>query len=189
MQNLIAHPIPNGHSWTLATYAIKYIEEAEQLYGSRTQTYIYGGVEFIADGPPKVWYPLNKYVVVQLTSSAALDLKQGIFQLAHEIIHVLSPNGQATANNLEEGLATYFSKVATDRDTGDPAYALHCITLSKYLLPYTLVSQLITAVPDAIQRIRAVQPVLGLVTKQDFVQAGIVVNPGLVDDLVKPMVY
>lgn len=189
MQNLIAHPIPNGHSWTLATYAIKYIEEVEQLYGPRTHTYIYGGVEFIPAGPPKVWYPLNKYVVVQLTSSAALDLKQGIFQLAHEIVHVLSPNGQATTNNLEEGLATYFSKVATDRDTNDPAYALHCITLTKYLLPFTLVAQLLATVPDAIQRLRAIQPVLGLVRKEDFAQAAIAVDPALVDELVKPMVY
>src|SRR5882757_1950178 len=99
-----------GYTGTLITLALQYLTEAESLFGQRTTDYIYGGVEFNHIGPPCIWFPSNKFVVVQLTQSTALDLRQGIFQLSHEIVHVISPNGQPTTTNLEEGLATWFSK-------------------------------------------------------------------------------
>lgn len=190
MQNLVAHPIPMGHTWTLTTYALKYLDELEQLYGPRTTTYIYGGVELIQTGPPKVWYPMNKYVVVQVTASTAAYLPQALFQLAHEMVHVLSPNGQATTNILEEGLATWFSKLATDRDSRDPNYAEPNIAASKYKVPFDMVSQLLAIDGDAIKKLRNVQPVLGLVSVADFPAAGLRSVPDeLVQNLVAPMVY
>jgi hypothetical protein len=189
MTNLIARPTHTGHTWTLTTYALKYLFEAETLYGTRTNHFEYMGLELNAAGPPKVWYPLNKYIIIQVSQSTANDTTQAIFQIAHEVVHVLSPNGQPTTNNLEEGLATYFSKIVTDRDTGDNSYATNCIQNTKYLKPFELIVKLLTADSDAIKKLRKFQPVIGSVTKQDFLDAGINIEDNIIDELIKPMEY
>jgi hypothetical protein len=189
MKNLIAFPTHTSYTWTLTTYALKYLLEAESLYGTRTKDYEYVGLELNETGPPRVWYPWNKYIVIQVSQTTANDTKQAIFQIAHEVVHVLSPNGQPTTNNLEEGLATYFSKIVTDRDSGGNSYAINSIQATKYLKPYQLVDKLITFDPNAIKKLRNIQPVLGQVTKQTFIDAGISLADDTIDELVKPMEY
>lgn len=189
MTNLIARPTHTGHTWTLTTYALKYLVEAETLYGARTNDFEYVGLELNEAGPPKVWYPWNKYIVIQVSQSTANDTRQAIFQIAHEVVHVLSPNGQPTTNNLEEGLATYFSKIVTDRDSGDNSYATNSIQTTKYFKPYELVEKLLTADPDAIKKLRKFQPVIGSITKQNFIDAGIILEDDIIDELIKPMEY
>jgi hypothetical protein len=189
MNNLIALPTHTGFTWTLTTYAIKYLIEAESLYGTRTKDYEYVGVELNEAGPPKVWYPWNKFIVIQVSRSTANDKRHAIFQLAHEVVHVLSPNGQPTTNNLEEGLATYFSKIVTDRDTGDNLYATNSIQPTKYLKPFELVEKLLIIDPDAIKKLRMHQPVIGNITKQNFLDAGLNLEDDIIDELIKPMEY
>jgi hypothetical protein len=189
MRNLIAKPIPNGYSSTLTTYALKYLLEAEGIYGQRTNDFIYGGVELNELGPPKIWYPYGKFVVIQVSYPSVFFLPQAIFQISHEVIHVLSPNGKETTNNLEEGLATYFSKIITDRDSGDPNYAINSINPTKYLVPYTLVSDLFIAQPNAIAELRKVQPVIDRITQEDFKKANINIAEELICELLKPMDY
>jgi hypothetical protein len=189
MKNLIAIPTHTGFTWTLTTYALKYLLEAENLYGTRTKDYEYVGIELNETGPPKVWYPWNKYIVIQVSQTTANDTRQAIFQIAHEVIHVLSPNGQPTTNNLEEGLATYFSKITTDRDSGDNSYALNSIQTTKYLKPYQLIEKLIAFDRDAIKKLRQIQPVLGQISKQTFIDAGIALADDIIDELIKPMEY
>ena len=185
----IADRTDNGYSWTLTTYALKYLLEAEQLYGGRTNDFIYGGLELNESGPSHVWYPYSKYVVIQVCKSTTTNLKQAIFQIAYEVIHVLSPNGQPTTNNLEEGLATYFSKLVTDRDSGDNSYANTSIRTSKYLKPFEMVEKLLKIDPDGIKKLRKFQPIIGYVSKKNFVDAGISVSDELIDELLKPMDY
>jgi hypothetical protein len=189
LKNLIANPTHTGFTWTLTTYALKYLLEAENLYGTRTRDYEYVGIELNETGPPKVWYPWNKYIVIQVSQTTANDVRQAILQIAHEVVHVLSPNGQPTTNNLEEGLATYFSKIATDRDTGDTSYAIDSIKPTKYFKPYQLIDKLISSDPDAIKKLRDIEPVLGRISKQTFADAGIVLDEDIIDELIKPMEY
>jgi len=128
-------------------------------------------------------------IVIQVSQSTANDTRQAIFQIAHEVVHVLSPNGQPTTNNLEEGLATYFSKILTDRDTGDNLYATNSIQPTKYFKTFELVNKLLTSDPDAIKKLRKFQPVIGSISKQNFVDAGINLGDDLIDELIKPMEY
>ena len=189
MVNLIANKFPGGYSFTLTTYALKYLLEAESIFGPRTKDYTYAGIELNPVGPPLIWYPFDKFVVIQVSESTALDAKQAIFQIAHEIIHVLSPNGQAKTSNLEEGLATYFSKIVTDRDTDDFDYAINAIKLTKYFYPYELITKLLDIKPDAIFELRKIQPMLGKISKEDFKNASINVDENLIDELLKIMDY
>ena len=56
MKNLIAKPIPDGYTFTLTTYALKYLIEAETLFGARINDYEYMGLELIEDGHnPQCW--------------------------------------------------------------------------------------------------------------------------------------
>ncbi|HWI56310.1 MAG TPA: hypothetical protein VNZ22_03735 [Bacillota bacterium] len=106
---LFATPIENGFTWTLASRLGDMLHLAEDLFGARDASYTILGVEFVAD-LPRLWFPGNRrHVVVQLHSSAAMDMSRACYQLAHETVHLLSPNGGGAASNLEEGVATYFA--------------------------------------------------------------------------------
>lgn len=67
MKNLVAFPTHNGFTWTLTTYALKYLIEAKSLYGKRKSDYRYVGLELNENRPPKVWYLWNKYIVIQVS--------------------------------------------------------------------------------------------------------------------------
>ena len=101
-------------SWTLASRMGHILRFAEARYGPRDRNWTLLGVEFTSRPAPQVWYPtfdgIGDSVIVQLTRSAATDETRALFQLSHEVVHLLSPAGPgAKASVLEEGLATYTS--------------------------------------------------------------------------------
>lgn len=103
-------PIQNGHSWTITSKLSHIIQTAECNYGERDKTYTILGVEFTNNGNPQIWYPGNcKHIAIQITMNCQNDLNRAVFQVAHEVIHCLSPSGGQNANVLEEGLANLFS--------------------------------------------------------------------------------
>lgn len=79
--------------------------------------------------------------------------------------------------------------MVTDRDTAYSDYATNYIISTKYFYPYQLVDKLLSNQPNAIRELRKVQPVIGKITKQDFVKAGLEVDESLIDELVKPIDY
>ena len=108
-QLFFATPIPNGYTWTLASRLGDMLSLAEELLGPRDMTYTILGVE-IGPDIPRLWYPGNrKNVIVQLSPSAAKNPPRACYQLAHETVHLLAPNGGGPATNLEEAVACYFA--------------------------------------------------------------------------------
>ncbi|WP_084448066.1 hypothetical protein [Hymenobacter roseosalivarius] len=190
---MIAQKINGGYSYTLATYALEFLHKAEHLFGSKTNHYTFGGVEVAANATPMVWYPViggHQYIMAQVTPDALEDNREAMFQLSHEMVHVLSPNGKPFTNNIEEGLAAWFSIRMTEEFAHDRSYAEQSVATSAYSYPCQLVTNLLLIEPDAIRRLRMVQPVLGLVTAADFVAAGLTAVPHcLIEELVKPMNY
>jgi hypothetical protein len=84
--------------------------EAEELYGHRDLHWTPIGVEFFACSVPQIWFPGNRnHVAIRLTLFALNDLNEALWQLAHEIVHILGPVERGQANNLEEGVATHFA--------------------------------------------------------------------------------
>ena len=188
MNTFTAPSHPKGLGWTFTTYALKYLDELEANYGPRTAVLPYGGVELIPHGRPHTWYPNSSHIVVRLNTSVLNSLPEAIFQLSHEIVHVLCDGGPyRQAINLEEGLATWFSKLATDRDSGNPHYASQAIAMDpRYQAAYTVVDQLLQQDSDAIKKLRSIQPVLGSVSSADFTTAGVNVAPSLISSLLAP---
>lgn len=179
----------NSSDHTLTTLALTYLIEAEKLYGKKTQQYEYGGIELTNDDNPRIWFPFPKFVVIKVTKDCLHDIRTAIFQISHEVIHILSPTGQPVTNVLEEGLATYFSKKVTDRDTGDNNFAMTSISSTPYFRPYQLVNQLLEQNPNAITELRKIQPTLGNLTENDFKAANINFDKNLIAELVSPMKY
>ena len=106
---LVRQCLPNGYTWTLASRLGDMIYMAEKLFGPRDLSYTILGIEFVADGP-RIWYPGDrKHIIIQLCPSAATDMSQACYQMAHETIHLLAPSGGQNANNFEEGIACYFA--------------------------------------------------------------------------------
>lgn len=188
MNSFTTPVLTGGLGWTLTTYALKYLNELETTYGRRTGVLPYGGVELIPSGRPNVWYPFEAYIVARLHDSVLNSLPQAIFQLSHEMVHVLCDGGpHKTAIQLEEGFAVWFSKLATDRDSGYPNYADVSIAADvTYQGAFNLVTQLLGIDSDAIKKLRGVQPKLGSVSAADFKSAGLVVPDTLVSDLLAP---
>jgi hypothetical protein len=124
----VANPSPpSGQTWTLPLLFGNLLTEAETRYGPRDPSWTPLGVDF-SDGAPCIWYPgSNKNVVISLDRSASKDIYKAYFQLAHEVIHILSPTGISNALVVEEGLATIFcdemsAKAGSGYRTTDQSY-------------------------------------------------------------------
>lgn len=160
-----ATPLQNSTGWTftLTTLLGDCLSHAEAQFGQRDLTYTVLGVEF--GGPnPKIWYPGDcKHVSVMLSASCLNDIDRAIFQLAHEVVHLLSPTGQSDANVLEEGLAThfqhYYSKLRGIAYTNDD---------QKYLAAERDVQTLLALKHDAIKLVRQTQPCISKITDQQL---------------------
>lgn len=117
---LLAEPIPNGYSWTLASRLGQMLECAEKYFGARAKKWTLLGIEFTRGGP-SLWFPGHPRrcdIIIQLGVRAATDHEFGCWQLAHEVLHVLSPVELGAATVLEEGLATFFQYLYLETHLG-----------------------------------------------------------------------
>lgn len=145
---------------------------AEATYGARDLSYSFLGVSFDDDGPnirftvgcDGLWTELNTGVLQDGREDQAL------YQIAHEVIHVLAPNQKTPTLMIEEALATWFSihapifnwhgyrRAAIDHLTGN------------YRDAYVLFQELISRAPDAIVQLRAVRRNFFDMDEQFFLQ-------------------
>jgi hypothetical protein len=88
-----------------------------------------------------------------LTDSARTDPAQAIFQLAHEVVHLLAPTGRYETVVFEEGLATLFSNEMAEKHG-----SLMRADRPDYLDAADLVRRFLTQYPDGVRAIRAQQP-------------------------------
>lgn len=144
--------IPNGYTWTLASRLGDMLYLAEDLLGPRDLTYTILGIEIGPDNP-RLWYPGNRHsVIVQLAPSAATDAAMACYQLAHETVHLLAPNGGGSATNLEEAVACYFAAYFMKSRFAQPAWHPDIPSYSRAL---SVISQRMDADVRCIKRLRS----------------------------------
>ena len=153
---LSAKPTDNGFTWTLASRMAQALREAEKHYGKRDKSWTLLGVEFTTAKQPQVWYPYSqdneKFLIIQLTQKASCNDKEALFQLSHEVIHLLSPAGGGVKTNVfEEGLAAYFSVQFLKQQGFDVSDKY--IGITAYKEAYNAVASLYELEEDADQRI------------------------------------
>ncbi len=156
-QRLVAHAVEQGYTWTFTSKLGQILQDAEQHYGKRDHSWTLLGIEFSSDQQPKVWYPYSqdneKFIIIQLTQKAYCQEKIAIYQIAHEVIHLLSPLGAGQKSNvLEEGLATYFAIQQLEKHHYSQSEDF--IASRYYRNAYHVVRQLYALYPDTDQKIR-----------------------------------
>jgi hypothetical protein len=160
-----------SYEGTLKREMLKILEEAEFWFGPRDRSY-----ELLAPrisesfyATPAI-YPFRK-IRIFLTKEAKLAPYYATYELAHELVHVLSPVLMLRPIVLEEGLATYFSFKYVKRihnvqfeTTGDRHYDAAC----------RAVSRLISKNEFVIKELRAHQPIISKIDVKLLVEvAGI----------------
>ena len=146
-------PTRDGYRFSLTTLLSTLLGEAEQMFGPRDMSYTPVGIEFYGNRP-QVWYPgTNKHISIILTDSAREDPPQAVFQLAHEVVHILSPSVGVSAPVIEEGLSALFQQRASDN------YNLNLVIVSKpYIEAANLTNRLLKGRIDVIRRLRKIEP-------------------------------
>jgi hypothetical protein len=165
-------PTPNGGTWTLTTYFGQMLSEAEELYGHRDLNWTPIGVEFFDCTVPHIWFPGNRnHVAIRLTLSALYDLNEALWQLAHEIVHILGPVATGAVNNLEEGVATHFAlNVSYYPDKSRQALFRQKVEQkeSPYHSPLRDAETLLQMDPGIIKELRKQQPYLSRITAKQI---------------------
>lgn len=156
----------------------------EKRYGSRDRSWTYLGVDF-SDGVPYVWFPGNneepprQHIAISLSAEAFSDRQRTVYQLAHECVHLLAPVVKGGARVIEEGLATAFSEDMIEYwcdNTSKQAYT----STQKYIDAAARVRELLALAPDAILRLRAIEPEFNKMTADTIARVQLNVPPALV---------
>jgi hypothetical protein len=156
---ILANRTETGFTWTVVSRLSEILQNAEKRYGKRDPSWTLLGVEFTNLNQPEIWYPFisdgRQHLIIQLTKSASKNEKEALFQLSHEVIHLLSPAGKEHSSVFEEGLATYFSienMKALNYDI-DERY----ISQKKYQQAYQLIDHLYKSFPNTEDRIKTLR--------------------------------
>ncbi|EMI5464322.1 hypothetical protein R8E95_004413 [Enterobacter roggenkampii] len=105
-----------------------------------------------------------------------------MYELAHECIHLLAPTGGRSAPVIEEGLATVFSEDMIEYWCGNTHKQAYTTDL-KYADAAARVRELLDTEPDAIHRLREVQPAFYMMKADTFIRAGLSIDPELIEVL------
>ncbi|WP_367209924.1 hypothetical protein [Sphingobacterium sp. R2] len=172
----------------------KYLKEAEIMFGNKID-YHYGGLSYYNGNPIVVDNGLDpetgkdSYKIMLNGIGAINDLTDGIFQLSHEVVHLISPVKQVAGreiNYLEEGMAVYFSKVIIERDTGDLSFCQNAFKNNpKYLKALNLYQELISIDQYAVKKLRVKSPIIADITTTNFKEIGIKASEDLIGELLK----
>ncbi len=173
------------------TLQYEYLAEAEKLFGPKTD-YGYVGMGYHKFAPRTLLYSKDtitgrNFFQIELYRKALDDRKDGIFQLSHEVVHLISPVEQVDGNEvnyLEEGMATYLSKIITERETKDYEFCATMFSKSpRYLKAYMLYLSLVEVDKNAVKKLRKITPVLAQIKPEDFVKSGLKADDELIEAL------
>lgn len=107
--NILDQTHINEDKYNLSFWLRDMLRMAEDLYGPRDPSY---SVSHIDTGHEisRIMFSGNNSnnIYIRLETDPADWISQALYQLAHETVHLLAPV-RGKANNLEEGVATYFA--------------------------------------------------------------------------------
>lgn len=167
---------------TLARRLEDMLFKAEKEYGQRDQSWTLLGIEF-RGAIPCIWFPKpGNGIIVRLSECALNDTVKACYQLAHECIHLLSPSGSSVVPVIEEGLATVNSESYIARELN----YFYQTPEVPYATAAALVRELLSIAPDAIAKLRTVEPAFTKLTNQTFIEAGVEAPVPLIDKLLSP---
>lgn len=165
-----------------ATVLSVILSEAEELFGPKIQPYPFmlTGVDFGSDSP-QIRYrdgrrPKYKYIIVRLSRTCRNDDKRALWQLVHECVHLLSPDGQprSSMSVLEEGIACWYQRHWVENCpklfpewAQSPGHG-YDNTQTSYNEAADFVSHILRMDPTCIKRVRVKQPIINKISAIDL---------------------
>ena len=160
---MIITPSPISYSGTELEYLLStIINTAENMFGDRDFSYSVKSIVFSSDNSqsPQIFWDCFDVEIV-LSRNSQTDLNTACYELAHETIHLLSPVPMWDVNNLEEGVACYFSKLYMI-DVGN----FSIVWQTNYQKAFDKVSDIFYNDIHWIRRLRKKQPSLSQITSK-----------------------
>lgn len=158
---MITSPETTGMRNTLAYRFGEMMTIAQDLFGPRDPSYLFIGIEFV-DGHQRARFVSNTCLSILLSFKAMLNPMEAYFEMAHECIHLLSPDPTKPATILEEGMATVFALIYM-RDT------MKVTSLTSRQEAYeeatALVAMLMEIDPYGIKKMRQEEPAIRKIDK------------------------
>lgn len=172
-RGFVARLMPdNSQTMTLPTLLGKFLHETQMLFGARDYSWTPLGVVFSAVGPMMVMPdPERRQALIMLSIPASHDLDRAAYELAHETVHLLSPNvaGPGETIVLEEGCADAFADLkAIEIGYTDPRMTLPAD--HPYEAAKQLTLRLLNMDGNAVRKLRAVEPQFAKITPDHFAQ-------------------
>jgi uncharacterized protein YjaZ len=179
--------------WTAATKLGEMLQIAEESYGPRNLDYTLLGVEIAKEVNPSIWFPGYdeglRNITIRISENCENDFNKAMFQISHEVIHCLDPivtTYEGGSNNIEEGLATYFSiEYCQKYNHGDWSQRLG----SNYAEAERLVRQLLSIDNEIISKIRKDSKRLFDITAAHLIQANSTIPKDLATKLSEKFPY
>jgi hypothetical protein len=172
--------------------ARQYISIAEKQFGKACSEWKFVGVEFNSQPPHLRYYHDTGEMAISLSNNAKASELELRCQLAHEVCHALYPTvaidkcEPVAATVLNEGVSTSFQlSVIPNEDDIKKAIDILKEHSPNYFEALGLVLELMSIVPDAIKKLRSVQPKLNDITELDFVKSGVSASPDLISSLLR----
>lgn len=150
-------------------------ERIEALFSPSVDEYQIDWVDFCEGDNPCLSYPPcadHKSVRIQLVGPALNDANFARFQLAHELVHCLSPSGGPTATIIEEGAATWFQVYHNRRYVHENIV----VNGSSYVSVLNTYNQLLAHCDNPFGKLRTVEPRAYLFNTETFLRAGIFIK-------------
>lgn len=144
---------------------------AQDLFGPAEKVFKVEGIKFKDRGPEHI-FPgglKKKKVVILLHKSSASNEQNALYQLSHEVFHLLAPSIKGKAIYLEEGLAVYFSLLYL-RKIGKPVTRDY-IRKPEYREAYDDLVALSQTYPDLVEQIKTTRrrlPDISDISYQEF---------------------
>jgi hypothetical protein len=154
----------------------KLIDEAETLFGKRICDWNFNGVEYNDRQPSLKYYPETGHVTISLSHKAIDDDMQRIFQLSHEVCHLLHPSQEYPSlliNKtlvINEGVSTYFSILKTHEYFDNSEFIIDNLKTysNKYYEAYLLVKELLEYDNNSLKALREQNPRIDKLKIDDF---------------------
>lgn len=143
------------------------MQAIEINFGPKDYTFRFCGI-ILSDEVPNIYFPSGfskKDIQIRITHNCEYNLKHAVYQVAHEAVHLLSPGLKGTSTYLEEGLATFFAHLYTNKKYGE----IH-IGDKKYALAADMAKTLLVNNISGIKQMRKKEPNLSQITSQMLVE-------------------
>ena len=175
-----------NYSWTLTSVFSHLLFEVEERFGPRDREWTPLGIEFSGQDGPRIWFPGNrKHISIVLSDAARIVPKRAIFQISHEVIHLLSPAGMIDGTPvIEEGLAVANAH-RVSRDWKLDFWHVE----RNYLDAEKKTAMLLEETPDAIRIMRERQPSFRLFNADLICSVAPAFPREIAEQLCQPFVY